>query len=109
GRPGTGWLAAVLCLLVTSPLLSPQFFVWAAPAAALALFESRASAVAAVAFAVACAMTTAEYNFFTPLYAGVAAAQALVILRNAVCLVALGLAVRAVIGVPPQRRSAEAQ
>ncbi|MFN2582335.1 MAG: hypothetical protein ABR498_06300 [Candidatus Dormibacteria bacterium] len=98
GQWGTGWLAGVLCLLVTSTLLSPQFLVWATPGAALALFETRAAMWAALAFIAAAGLTTLEYNLYGSLFDGDASVQALLLIRNALLIAALALAVRALTG-----------
>src|ERR1700680_277298 len=44
---GTGWVTAVMFLLATSILLSPQFILWGAPGAALAFRERRQAGGAA--------------------------------------------------------------
>ena len=97
GLLGTGWLAAVLMLLVTSTLLSPQFLVWTVPAVAIAFWESVAAALAASTVAFACVLTLVEYDFYKPLRAGSVALEATVVARNAILLLALVLAIGAIV------------
>jgi hypothetical protein len=81
GLPGTGWVSAVMCLLATSTLLSPQFVTWAVPGAALAIRESRRWVVAAVAVTIV--LTLGESAYYRGVLDGAPLAQALLVMRNA--------------------------
>jgi hypothetical protein len=86
-------LAATLAFALFGKVLSPQFVIWALPLGALALAWGRYALAAAVALAAALTQLEFPAHYFDvverePL------ALALVAVRNAVLLVALGLALR---------------
>ena len=68
GRVGVTWLASVGALLMWSPLLSPQFLVWIAPAAAIAWIEG--DYLAATCAAVAIALTGAYWPHYMEILNG---------------------------------------
>jgi hypothetical protein len=91
-RLGASWIAAVGVLLLGSALISPQFFAWLLPAAAIAWTdEDRAPAIAVLVTLMLSTMVLATYR---DLVGGVRAAEGLVIVRNLVCLVAVATASR---------------
>jgi hypothetical protein len=93
-RPGTTWLASVTAVLVLSPVLSPQFMAWIAPATALTWVEgSRRTALLAAGALALTFLITAAYD---ALLAGRTWSVMLVIMRNAT-LVATLLAAAAVL------------
>jgi hypothetical protein len=91
GRPGTGWVTAVMCLLATSTLLSPQFLLWAVPGGALAVRERRPWLVACLAFTVL--LTLGESTFETGVINGEPFPQALLLMRNIALLGTLAVGV----------------
>jgi hypothetical protein len=80
-RLGTTWLASVSALLVCSPVLSPQYMAWIAPAAALTWVEGNHRP--AVLAAGAMALTVLLMREYDALLDGGAWALTLVIMRNA--------------------------
>jgi hypothetical protein len=89
---GTGWVTAVMFLLATSILLSPQFMIWAVPGAALAVREKRPAVVAA--FTVVVLLTLLETRAYTSIIRGDALGQALLLTRNAAIVVTLVIGLR---------------
>jgi len=96
--PGVGWVTAVMCLLVTATLASPQFVIWAIPGAALAMRESRLWLVGT--FAVTLGLTYAESRFYGAVIDGNLLGDGLVLARN------LGLVITLLVGVQALRRGA---
>src|ERR1700730_7846469 len=92
GLFGTGWVTAVMFLLATSILLSPQFMIWAVPGAALAVREKRLALVSA--FTVVVLLTLLETRAYTSIIRGDALGQALLLTRNAAIVVTLVIGVR---------------
>lgn len=92
-RPGVGWVTAVMCLLVTATLASPQFVIWAIPGAALAMRESRLWLVGT--FAVALGLTYLESRFYGAVIDGGLLGNGLVISRNVALLATLVVGVQA--------------
>ena len=88
-RLGTGWVTAVLCLLATATLFSPQYVIWAIPGAALAIRESRPWLV--VSFAITLALTFVESRFYGKVIDGTAAGNGLVLVRNLALVVTLAI------------------
>lgn len=91
GRPGTGWVTAVMCLLATSTLLSPQFLIWVAPGAAVATRERRPWFIAGVALTLVLTLGVSTYE--RDLIAGAPFLEALLLMRNVaiLCVLAAGL------------------
>jgi hypothetical protein len=89
---GTGWVTAVMFLLATSTLLSPQFVTWGVPGAALAVREKRWALV--VAFTVVVVLTLLETRAYTSIIRGDALGQALLLTRNAAIVVTLVIGLR---------------
>jgi hypothetical protein len=80
-RPGTTWLASVTAVMVFSPVLSPQFMAWIAPATALTWVEgNRRTALLAAGTMALTFLITASYD---ALLAGRTWSLMLVIMRNA--------------------------
>jgi hypothetical protein len=92
GLFGTGWVTAVMFLLATSILLSPQFMIWAVPGAALAVREKRLALVAA--FTVVVLLTLLETRAYTSIIRGDALGQALLLTRNAAIVATLLIGLR---------------
>ena len=87
-RIGAGWLASVSALLLLSALLSAQFVIWLAPAAAIAWTDgNRRSAIIATLVVLA---TQLFYSFYDFVLHSRTPALLLVLLRNIV-LVALAV------------------
>jgi glycosyl transferase family 87 len=95
-RPGVGWVTAVMCLLVTATLASPQFVIWAIPGAALAMRESRPWLVGT--FAITVGVTYLESRFYGTVIDGSLAGNGLVLARN------VGLVLTLLVGVQALRR-----
>jgi Glycosyltransferase family 87 len=93
GRPGVGWVTAVMCLLVTATLASPQFLIWAIPGAALAVRESRLWLVGAFAFTVG--LTYLESRFYGSVIDGGLLGNGLVLVRNVAFVLTLLVGVQA--------------
>ena len=95
-RPlGATWLGSVTALLVFSPLLSPQFMAWLAPATAIAWSEgSRRPAVLAGA---AAAFTFLLMRAYGAILAGELGGLLLVMIRNSLLLLACADAMRIVL------------
>jgi hypothetical protein len=85
-RVGTGWLASVSALLLLSALLSAQYVIWLAPAAAIAWSEGERRI--AILTAIAILLTQVLWNYYGAVLDGAVPALLLVVLRNVV-LVAL--------------------
>ncbi|MDB4979974.1 MAG: hypothetical protein JWM82_726 [Myxococcales bacterium] len=92
-RIGAGWLAAVAVLLLSSALLSAQYVIWLAPAAAIAWTEGdRASSLLT---ALAIFLTGVFWAAFPAVIAGHGPALVLVVVRNALLLsIAVGTLAR---------------
>jgi glycosyl transferase family 87 len=92
GRSGSGWLAAVPALLLSSALFSAQYVIWLTPGAAVALTEQNSVGPALVL------VSTALTQGFMQMYGAVVdhgnagwmdgrlVARALVVLRNVIVL-----------------------
>jgi hypothetical protein len=94
-RFGASWIAAVGILLLGSPLISPQFFAWLLPGAAIAwIDDDRAPAVAVLVTLVLSMVILAAY---ADLVRGVRYVELLAICRNLVCLVAVICAARSLV------------
>ncbi|MGH9142156.1 MAG: glycosyltransferase 87 family protein [Vicinamibacterales bacterium] len=89
-RLGAGWLASVASLLLLSALLSAQFVIWLAPAAAMAWTEgdTRLAWMAAIAIA----LTQLLWSGYGSVLSGEMPALLVVVLRNVVLLVLAGCA-----------------
>jgi len=87
-RVGAGWLAGVTTLLLLSALLSAQYVIWLAPAAAIAWTEGDKRLV--VLTAIAIALTQWLWSAYGSVLDGAFAALLLVVVRNAV-LAAIGI------------------
>jgi hypothetical protein len=98
-RPGVGWVTAVMCLLVTATLASPQFVIWAIPGAALAMRESRPWLVGT--FAVTLGVTYLESRFYGAVIDGSLVGNGLVLARN------IGLVLTLLAGVEALRRGGD--
>jgi hypothetical protein len=86
-RLGTSWIAAVGILLLGSPLISPQFFAWLLPGAAIAWIDrERAPAIGVLVTLVLSVGILANY---ADLVRGVRYVELLVIGRNLMCLAAV--------------------
>jgi hypothetical protein len=94
-RLGTAWLASITSILVCSPILSPQYMAWIAPATALSWVEGHRRAAGLAAGAMA--LTVLIMREYDALMAGEPAALALVIARNAVLLLTLIAAAAALV------------
>jgi hypothetical protein len=101
-RVSAGWLGAVSVLLLFSALLSAQFVIWLAPAAAIAWAEGdrRSGRLAGLAVV----LTGAFWRSYPFLLAGWKVPLLTVVLRNALLAV---LAVRALAGLAEARPSPE--
>ena len=97
-RVGTGWLASVTSLLLLSALLSAQYVIWLAPAAAIAWAEGNRRL--ALLAAIAIALTQLLWNYYGSVLAGELPALLLVVLRN---IVLLTLAVGALVATRRNR------
>ena len=84
---GSAWVVTVGGFLVASTLFSPQFVAWLVPAGAIA-WASGDALVAATVAALALA-TLFENSYYLELVAATPAATALVLLRNALLIVAV--------------------
>ena len=91
-RPGSGWLAAVACLLLFSALLSAQYVIWLTPAAAIAWAEGDRRSVGITALAVL--LTQIFWSYYDDVIAGAPVAL-LVVVRNVVLVL---LVVSALLG-----------
>ena len=87
-RIGAGWLASVTALLLLSALLSAQYVIWLAPAAAIAWADGDAHL--AVLTAIAIALTQVFWSAYGSVLGGELPALTIVVARN---LVLLALAV----------------
>ena len=81
-RIGAGWLASVSALLLLSALLSAQFVIWLAPAAAIAWAEGETRLGLLTALAVL--LTQILWAFYGSVLSGELPALLVVVLRNAV-------------------------
>ena len=90
-RVGAGWLASVSTLLVLSALLSPQYVIWLAPAAAIAWVDGDTRLT--VLTAIAIVLTQAFWSFYGRVLTNDMPILMLVVLRN---IVLIALAVTAV-------------
>jgi hypothetical protein len=81
-RVGAGWLASVTALLLLSALLSAQYVIWLAPAAAIAWTEGdkRLALLAAIAIV----LTQVLWNYYGAVLGGERPALLIVVLRNVV-------------------------
>ena len=98
-RIGTGWLAAVALLLLSSALFSAQYVIWLIPAAAISWSEGARSSTYLTALAVL--LTTIFWSFFPAVISSQAPALTLVVLRN---LVLLAVAVQALMRLRPSHQ-----
>jgi hypothetical protein len=93
-------LATILASLMGSKVLSPQYFVWLIPAAALVALDDRVIGVLmAVALLLTHILFPANYWAFAQLQMN--GPVTLVVVRNLVLLVAFGLALRSLWRIPP--------
>jgi hypothetical protein len=84
-RLGASWIAAIGIVLLGSPLLSPQFFAWLLPGAAIAwVNHDRAPALGVV---VTLVLSVAILATYADLVGGVKYVELLAVGRNLVCLV----------------------
>lgn len=97
-RVGAGWLAGVTTLLLLSALLSAQYVIWLAPAAAIAWTEGDRRLV--VLTAIAIALTQWLWSAYGSVLEGAFPALLLVVVRNAV-LVMLAVSAIARLASPP--------
>jgi nitroreductase len=95
-RLGATWLASVTALLVLSPVLSPQFMVWLAPAAAVAWVQG--ARWPSLLAACATALTVLLMRGYDALLAGEPWAISVVVVRNLVLLLTFLAAAAAVLG-----------
>jgi hypothetical protein len=96
-RVGAGWLASVSALLLLSALLSAQYVIWLAPAAAIAWADGDRRL--AVLTAIAIALTQVLWMYYGAVLGGELPALLLVVLRNLV-LVALAVSAIARLAAP---------
>ena len=96
-RVGAGWLASVSSMLVLSALLSPQYVIWLAPAAAIAWVEgdSRLGVLTAIAIV----LTQVFWSFYGNVLRSELPALLIIVLRNAL-LVALAVCAIARLAAP---------
>jgi hypothetical protein len=99
-RVGTGWLAAVATLLALSALLSPQYVIWLAPAAAIAWVDGERRL--ALMTAAAILLTQIFWGAYGRVLASDVPVLLVVVLRNAVLV---AIAVSAMIQLRPHPRS----
>jgi len=88
-RPGSGWLAAVASLLLSSALLSAQYVIWLTPAVGIAWAEGDRRSVGIAALAVL--LTQAFWSYYDDVIAG-APIVLLVVVRNVVLALLVGSA-----------------
>jgi len=88
-RPGSGWLAAVASLLVSSALLSAQYVIWLTPAVGIAWAEGDRRSVGIAALAVL--LTQVFWSYYDDFIAGAPVAL-LVVVRNVVLALLVGSA-----------------
>jgi len=94
-RLGASWIAGVGILLLGSPLISPQFFAWLLPGAAIAWIDhDRAPAVGVLVTLVLSMVILATY---ADLVSGVKYVELLVISRNLVCVASVISAARCLV------------
>jgi hypothetical protein len=91
-RPGAAWIAGVGALILGSALISPQFFVWLLPGAAMAWVEG--DQLSALAGAATMVLSTAVLTCYGPLVQGALYAQLLVIARNLACAIGVAGSIR---------------
>jgi hypothetical protein len=92
GLAGTGWIASIGLLLLCSPLFSAQYIIWLAPGAAVAWLEGERLAAGLVATTML--LTGIFMRKYSAVLAGATPAVLLVIARNAVLFVAVGVALK---------------
>jgi hypothetical protein len=95
GLVGTGWIASIGLLLLCSPLFSAQYIIWLVPGAAIAWLEGERIAAALVAATVL--LTGIFMRTYGAVLAGATPAVLLVIARNVVLFVAVGVALKALV------------
>jgi hypothetical protein len=83
-RAGAGWLASVSTLLVLSALLSPQYVIWLAPAAAIAWVEGDTRLT--VLTAIAIVLTQIFWSFYGNVLRSETPAMLAVVVRNGVLI-----------------------
>jgi hypothetical protein len=98
-RVGAGWLASVSALLLLSALLSAQYVIWLAPAAAIAWVDG--DRLPAVLTAVAVALTQLLWTGYGSVLNGELPAMLLVVARNGVLL---AVAITAILAIRKHRR-----
>jgi hypothetical protein len=81
---GVGWLASATALLLLSPLLSAQYVIWLAPAAAIAWAEGDTHLAALTAIAIA--LTQVLWSCYGSVLSGELPALLIVVARNLVLL-----------------------
>jgi hypothetical protein len=92
---GTGWIASIGLLLLCSPLFSAQYVIWLVPGAAVAWLEGERLAAGLIAATVL--LTGVFMRAYHAVLAGAMPAVLLVIARNAVLCVAVGVALKAIV------------
>lgn len=92
GLAGVGWVASIGLLLLCSPLFSAQYIIWLVPGAAIAWVEGERAGAALVGVTVL--LTGIFMRKYGALIAGATPAVLLVIARNAVLMVAVGIALK---------------
>ena len=97
-RVGAGWLAAVTSLLLLSALLSAQYVIWLAPAAAIAWTDGDRRLL--VLTAIAIALTQLLWSDYGSVLAGERFALLIVVVRNVV-LIALAVSAIQQLASPP--------
>jgi hypothetical protein len=90
-RVGAGWLAGVTTLLLLSALLSAQYVIWLAPAAAIAWTDGDKRLVLLTAIAIA--LTQLLWNDYGSVLAGERWALLIVVLRNVVLIALAAVAI----------------
>jgi hypothetical protein len=101
-RVGTGWLASVSALLLLSALLSAQYVIWLAPAAAIAWSEGERRL--AILTAIAILLTQVLWSEYGSVLNGELPGLLIVVVRN-VALVALAASAIARLGFPRTLKS----
>jgi hypothetical protein len=91
-RVGSGWLAGVTTLLLLSTLLSAQYVIWLAPAAAIAWTEGDRPLVVLTAMAIA--LTQWLWSAYGSVLAGDLFALLIVVVRNLVLIALAAFAIR---------------
>jgi hypothetical protein len=102
-RMGVGWLASVTALLLLSPLLSAQYVIWLAPAAAIAWAEGDTHLAALTVIAIG--LTQVLWSGYGSVLGGELPALLIVVARNLVLLALVVCAIARLASRPLQPRA----